>query len=227
MTRWKSLLCRGPHPWVFLPAFAISAGLFGGCDGASDTPSPENATNASSPEESPEMQNAADDNQTPPTGDASADAQASATLPVVGFEDIQAIIDEAARNDRVLVIDFWATWCVPCVAMFPDLHTGLKERGEDVRPVSVTLDGPDAEAKAVAFLQKHNAMKDAYRVEPVGEVQARIVDELGDQWVDVVIPAILVFDRDGRLAGEFLEGGQATVRAILERVDELIADEAS
>lgn len=227
MTRWKSLLCRSPQPWVFFPALAISAALLGGCDGASDALSPENATNASSPEASPEMQNVADDNRAPPTDDASADAQASATLPLVGLEEVKAIMDEAARNDRVLVIDFWATWCVPCVAMFPDLHAGLKERGEDVRPISVTLDGPEAESKAVAFVQKHGAMKDAYRVEPVGEVQARIVDELGDQWVDVVIPAILVFDRDGELAGEFLEGGQATVRALLERVDELTADEAS
>ena len=142
---------------------------------------------------------------------------------MVGLEEIRGLIREADRNDRVLVIDFWATWCVPCVAMFPDLHEGLKARGDVVRPVSVTLDGPDAEAKAIDFLQKQNAMQDAYRVQPDGEVQSDIVDALGEQWTDVVIPAILVFNQDGELAGEFLEGGDATVRAILERVDALTA----
>ncbi|MFW5681867.1 MAG: TlpA family protein disulfide reductase [Phycisphaeraceae bacterium] len=207
MIRLLCVLRRGPHPWAFLPAFAVSAILLGGCDGSQ----PE-------AERQPEGERQAEAEQQ--TADESATAE---TLPVVGLEEIRAIIDEADRNDRVLVIDFWATWCVPCVAMFPDLHAGLKERGDAVRPVSVTLDGPDAEAKAVDFLQKQNAMADAYRVQPDGEVQSDIVDALGDNWNDVVIPAILVFDQNGELAGEFLEGGDATVRAILTRVDELTA----
>lgn len=209
MIRWTSALCRGPRPWLFLPAFAMSFFLLGGCGGSQ--PEADNE---------PEAQRQAE-------GERAADQPATAeTLPVVGLEEIEVIIDEADRNDRVLVIDFWATWCVPCVAMFPDLHAGLKERGDAVRPVSVTLDGPDAEAKAVDFLKKQNAMEDAYRVEPVGEVQSDIVDALGENWNDVVIPAILIFDQNGELAGEFLEGGDATVRAILARVDELTAADA-
>ena len=146
-------------------------------------------------------------------------------LPVVDLAAIEAIIAEADANDRVLVIDFWATWCVPCVAMFPDVHEGLKARGDAVRAVSITLDDPgEMERNAVAFLKEHDALKDAYRMKPDGVEQARVVDALGERWQDVVIPAFLVFDRDGELAGEFLEGGDATVEAILARVDELTGE---
>ena len=211
MPHWKSVFSQSPRPWTFLPAFAISAALLAGCGGSGDSRSSTDGVDSAASEGSED----------------SSDGDPPERLPVVGLEEIRAIIAEADRNNRVLVIDFWATWCVPCVAMFPELHEGLVQRGDEVRPISVTLDGPDAESKAVAFLQKHNAMKDAYRMEPVGEVQSDVVDALGQRWVDVVIPAILVFDRDGQLAGEFLEGGDATVRAILDRVDELTADEPS
>ena len=221
MPRFARVVLAGPHPWLLLPAFALGV-LLGGCDAGSEPsadappPSTQPAAASASTSEAPASG--------PAWGQDAADEEA-ASLPVAGAEELVALIEETSARDRVLVIDFWATWCVPCVAMFPDLHAGLKERGEAVRPVSVTFDGPSLEGKAVAFLKQHGAMTDAYRVPPDGEAQSRIVDELGREWRDVVVPAILVFDRDGELAGEFLEGGDATVEAILQRVDQLVTPE--
>ncbi len=149
--------------------------------------------------------------------------EAETHLPIVALEDIKALIAETAERDQVLVIDFWATWCVPCVEMFPSLHEGLVARGEAVRALTVTLDDPSREASAVAFLVEHDALHDAYIFKNDSAAQQALADGLGEKWDSLAVPAILVYDTRGRLVGEFLEGGSTV--AILDRVDGLLASD--
>jgi len=152
-----------------------------------------------------------------------AQAKLPETLPVIDTEGLQALIDESAESGQILVVDFWATWCVPCVAMFPGLHEAMIERGESVRAVSVTLDEPgEWETRAIEFLAEHHALKDAYLLVPDSKEQMRVVDTFGQKWDNLVVPAILVFDTNGELSGEFLEGGDSAVDAIAQHVDDLI-----
>lgn len=139
-------------------------------------------------------------------------------LPRVELADLQRLIDETAAQDRVLMIDFWATWCIPCVQIFPELHEGLKAMGERVRPVSVTLDDPDYEPQAIKFLRQHHATEDAYMLMPESDAQLEVAAELGERWNDLVVPAILVFDAQGELAGEYLDA-EAQPDAILAGVE--------
>ena len=150
-----------------------------------------------------------------------------ARLQVVDLEGIKKIIAEANAADQVLVIDFWATWCVPCIEMFPGIHEGLVDRGATglegaaVRAVTVTMDDPSREAAAMDFLREHDALHDAYIFVNDSAAQQALADGLGDKWNSLAIPAILVYDSEGNLAGEFLEGG--LTQAILDRVDRLLA----
>ena len=148
------------------------------------------------------------------------DQAAPESLPVADVAVLQQQIQQAAAADQVLVIDFWATWCQPCVAMFPQLHATLHDMGDAVRPITVTLDDPgEYEKQAIAFLKQHEALEGAYLLAP--DAREAVVDELGDQWNMLVVPAILVFDRQGQLAGEFF-GGE--VDPIVERVRTLTAN---
>ncbi len=142
-------------------------------------------------------------------------------LQIVDAEGIKSIVAETAAQDKVLVIDFWATWCVPCVQMFPGIHEGLVARGDKVRAVSVTLDDPSREAAAIKFLAKHDALHDAYIIKNDSDAQQELVEKIGKKWDSLVVPAILVYDAKGNLVGEFLEGGMTD--AILEQVDDLLA----
>lgn len=163
------------------------------------------------------------DPPTPATATTTATTQTPDHLQVVGLEDIKTLIAQTADDDRVLVIDFWATWCVPCVEMFAELHEGLVGLGERVRAVTVTLDDPRREAEAIAFLSGYDALTDAYIFVSDSAAQQALVDGLGRRWNNLSVPAILVYDPGKGLVGEFLEGG--TAPQIIELVNTLLASD--
>ncbi|SEN68561.1 Thiol-disulfide isomerase or thioredoxin [bacterium A37T11] len=52
---------------------------------------------------------------------------------------------------KLLIIDFWATWCSPCVAMIPKMDSLQKVFGDKVQFVSVTY---QKEEEVLPFLEK-------------------------------------------------------------------------
>ena len=103
----------------------------------------------------------------------------------------------AAFAGTGLVINLWATWCVPCVAELPALAVlaaGLK--GSSIRVLAASSDRGGA-AVVEAFYRRHGIAGLAVWLDPKGEA-ARI-------WGARGIPTTIIVDREGREAGR-LEG---------------------
>ncbi|MDO8539514.1 MAG: redoxin domain-containing protein [Opitutaceae bacterium] len=64
----------------------------------------------------------------------------------------------ANPTNKYRLFNVWATWCGPCVQEFPDI-VGLMRKFDmrDFEVITISLDEPKQEAKAIAFLQKQGA----------------------------------------------------------------------
>ena len=95
------------------------------------------------------------------------------------FEDLAAIFQQ--QNDTTYVINFWATWCAPCVKELPYFETLTKKyQNEKVKVILVSLDcSKQLETKLKPFLEKNKL---------TSEVLV-LIDPDANSWVDKVNPA--------------------------------------
>lgn len=93
---------------------------------------------------------------------------------------------EIANRDRTLIIDFFATWCGPCVLLASELEKVAEAMGDKVKVVKIDVDeNPELSSQlkieglpTIVFIPKENG-KPALRTEGLLPAQ-QIMDILAD-----------------------------------------------
>jgi thiol-disulfide isomerase/thioredoxin len=100
-------------------------------------------------------------------------------------------------NDTTYVINFWATWCKPCVAEMPYFEKLIREyAGEPVKVYMVSMDFPkDIQRKLIPFVQERNL---APHVLALADMDYNSwIDKVSTEW-DGAIPFTLIYNKKGR-----------------------------
>src|SRR5579884_2661221 len=63
----------------------------------------------------------------------------------------------SSHHGRLLLVDFWATWCAPCREEMPKLIALHSRYAKDLDLVTVSCDEPEAEAQAASFVASQGA----------------------------------------------------------------------
>lgn len=117
------------------------------------------------------------------------------------FDDLIKIQDDT--KGKVVLYNFWATWCKPCVEEFPEiikLYNDYKDKGFAV--VFISLDETDdLDSKVIPFLKKNNVDFTAYIND--FRPQPAIIDFYDKQW-EGAIPSTYIYDREGNLSTKFI-----------------------
>lgn len=118
--------------------------------------------------------------------------------------------DLRTLNGKILVLDFWASWCGPCRAEIPHLKEAYKEySNKGVAFFSVSIDKDDAAWR--------KAMKEENM--PWTQAQApKAGKDVMKQYQFSGIPYILVLDKEGKIVAKNLRG-----KALTDKLEELLS----
>lgn len=112
-------------------------------------------------------------------------------IPVYKIDKLLSRIEK--NNDTLYIVNFWATWCKPCVQELPDfekINQEYKNQKVKVKVILVTLDFKEELKKRVMPFIKKN--KYTTEVILLDEIDGSFIDKVSKEWSGAIPATLLI-----------------------------------
>lgn len=112
-------------------------------------------------------------------------------LSTIKFKDAKGnVVSLADLKGKVIFVNFWATWCPPCLAEMPSVNKLYQQFEKDAEVVFIMVDADSNFSKAQAYMDRKKYKLPVYAVaSAIPEIMFR-----GS------LPTTIVFDKKGRIS---------------------------
>lgn len=117
------------------------------------------------------------------------------SLEIYDYDGLEPILN--AKDDKTYVINFWATWCAPCVKELPYFETlNTEYNSKNVEVILVSLDFPNQyEKRLIPFINEHELKS---KIVVLNDVDSNSwIPKISKNWSGA-IPASLIYNKDKR-----------------------------
>jgi len=117
-------------------------------------------------------------------------------LEIFNFDGLEPLIHQ--ENDKTYIINFWATWCAPCVKELPYFEKiNAEQKDENIEVILVSLDMPKMwETHLIPFIQEKNLRSKVVILDD--PKQNTWIPKVDSDWSGG-IPATLIYNNDKRV----------------------------
>jgi len=148
------------------------------------------------------------------TTDARAAARPASETRIPTFPDVELLdldshpITLEDRRDRIVIVEFWATWCPPCRTSLAWLRDLKKRLGDEVTIITLAVQSDPERVREVV-----DATAASFRWAISTPEQARAFGDVS------ALPTMLLFDREGRAVDTYF-GAPPHLHETVEKVIE-------
>ena len=135
------------------------------------------------------------------------------------IHDSDRTVTLSQLRGKIVVLNFWATWCPPCIKEMPSL-VGLQKKfpANDVTVVAVSLD--DDAGDYHQFLKNQNI--DLLTVREAGQkTNSGVIAPVSSRYGTVKVPETYIIDRNGVIRRKFIGAVDWSQQEIVEYLSRL------
>ncbi|WP_226389820.1 TlpA family protein disulfide reductase [Penaeicola halotolerans] len=134
-------------------------------------------------------------------------------VPVIKWSKMEQLIQ--AEGDQIRVINFWATWCRPCIAEMPLFEAVNAQEGVEV--VFISLDNAsDVDPRVTGFITKRNIQSQVYLLDEVD--YNKWIDKVSPEWSGAIPASLFINQKTGE---KVFHEGELKETELQEIIDKL------
>ena len=133
------------------------------------------------------------------------------------------------REGKVLLLNFWATWCLPCIEEMPDLVRLQKElgpKGFEILGMNTQAESPEDDG--MTFEELELQVKEIIKTQKLNYEVVWSSSEAYEKTAELakmpVVPLSLLIDADGKVVAVFKGAGKETLEKMIDMSRRAVED---